>query len=101
MAGDDKQILRLMVDNKNAFRDLGIRRIGLFGSFVRGEQTDTSDVDLLVDFLPGRKTYRNLLGTADLAERLMGRDVEIVTIQSLSPYIVPFVEKEVRYVQVA
>jgi len=101
MAIDKQQILKLVTDNKQAFRDFGASRVGLFGSFVRGEQTENSDVDLLVDFLPGKKSYRNLLGVADLAEKLVGRDVEVVTPQSLSPYIAPYIEEDVQYVQTA
>ena len=75
--------------------------MGLFGSFVRGDQTESSDVDLLIDFKPGQKNYRNLLGTADLAEGLVGRRVEIVTVGSVSPFLAPYIEKEVEYVQTA
>lgn len=95
------QIFKLILDNKEAFRALGADRVGLFGSFVRGEQTENSDVDLLVDFLPGKKSFRNLLNIAGLAEKLVGRDVEIVTTQSMSPYIAPYIEREIEYVQTA
>jgi predicted nucleotidyltransferase len=99
MVNSKQQILSLINTNKQAFGGFGASKIGLFGSFVRGEQTDTSDVDLLVEFRPGQKNYRNLLGTADLAERLVGRKVEIVTLGSLSPFIAPYIEKEIEYVQ--
>lgn len=98
---DKQKIIQLVVENKQAFRDLGASRVGLFGSFARGEQNKDSDVDLLVDFLPEKKSYRNLLGVADLAEKLVGREVEVVTPQSLSPYIAPYIEKDVQYVQTA
>lgn len=99
MANDKQQILNLISENKQAFRNLGANKVGLFGSFVRGDQTSSSDVDLLVEFAPGRKSYRNLLGTANLAEKLVGRKVEVVTAGSLSPFIAPYIEKEVEYVQ--
>lgn len=101
MADNKQQIFKLILDNKRAFRDLGANRLGLFGSFVRGEQINSSDVDLLVEFLPGQKNYRNLLGIADLAEKLIGREVEVLTPQSVSPYIAPYIEKEIEYVQTA
>ena len=101
MANDKQQILSLIQSNKQAFRSLGTNRIGLFGSFVRGEQQQDSDIDLLVEFLPGQKTYRNLIGTADLAEKLVGRRVEVVTSDSISPFIAPYIQKEVEYVQTA
>lgn len=101
MADNKQQIFKLILDNKQAFSDLGANRVGLFGSFVRGEQIDSSDVDLLVEFLPGQKNYRNLLGIADLAEKLIGREVEVLTPQSVSPFIAPYIEKEIEYVQTA
>ena len=101
MADSKQQIFKLILENKQAFRDLGADRLGVFGSFVRDEQNKDSDVDLMVDFLPGQKNYRNFLGIADLAEKLMGREVEILTPQSLSPFIAPYIEREIEYVQTA
>jgi len=101
MVNNKQQILSLINDNKQAFRNFGASRIGLFGSFVRGDQTGNSDVDLLVEFLPGQKSFRNLMGTADLAEGLIGRRVEIVTSGAVSPYIAPYIEKEIEYVKTA
>jgi len=40
-------ILRFLGDHRDTLRTMGVRRIGLFGSFVRNEQSETSDVDLL------------------------------------------------------
>lgn len=101
MVNNKQQILNLISDNKQAFSNLGANKVGLFGSFVRGDQTGSSDVDLMVDFKPGQKNYRNLLGAAELAEELVGRKVEIVTTGSVSPFIAPYIEKEIEYVQVA
>jgi uncharacterized protein len=71
----------------------GVRRIGLFGSFARGAQKDTSDVDILVEF--EEPTFDNFLELAFFLEDLFGRRVELVTPDSLSPYIAPYVKKEV------
>jgi uncharacterized protein len=101
MVSSKQQILNLIVDNKQAFSNLGASRVGLFGSFVRGEQTGNSDVDLMIEFKPGQKNYRNLLGTADLAEGLVGRKVEIITAGSVSQFIYPYIEREIEYVEVA
>lgn len=100
MVNNKQQILSLIADNKQAFNSYGASRVGLFGSFVRGDQTDNSDVDLLIEFKPGQKNYRNLLGTAELAESLVGRKVGLVTIASMSPFIAPYIKKEVEYVQI-
>lgn len=79
----------------------GVNRVGLFGSCLRGEERADSDVDVLVDFAPGHKTLANLVGLADYLEALFHRRVELVTPESLSPYIGPHILREVQYAQIA
>lgn len=57
----------------------GVKRLGLFGSFVRGQQDDSSDVDLLVKSHTGRKTFDAFIQLAFFLEDLLGRPVELVT----------------------
>ncbi|MGB9872756.1 MAG: nucleotidyltransferase family protein [Anaerolineae bacterium] len=75
-----------------------MKRLGLFGSFVRGEVRPESGVDFWVEFEPGRKTFDNFMALAFLLEELLGRPVELVTPESLSPYIRPYIESELKYV---
>lgn len=79
-------------------KSFGVKSIGLFGSFVRSQGRLDSDVDILVEFDTGKRTYDNFIDTCFLLEDLLGRRVELVTIDSLSPYIKPYVLKEVEYV---
>ncbi len=83
-------------DELHAF---GVQRIGLFGSCLRGEQRNDSDVDVLVEFEPAERTLANLVRLGDYLENLFGRRVELLTPESLSPYIGPHILREVRYVQ--
>lgn len=78
---------------------LGVTRLGVFGSFVRDEPTPESDVDLFVEFAPGQKTFRSFSALADLLEDVLQRRVELVTPESLSPYIGPYILREVEYVE--
>ena len=94
-------ILKKISSQKEALRAFGIVRIGLFGSFIRGEATKKSDIDLLIEFDPAKKTYRNLMGTADYMEELTGKSVDIITPQSISPHLKPHILKEVKYVEIA
>jgi predicted nucleotidyltransferase len=82
-------------------RAFGVRRIGLFGSCLRGEQRPDSDVDVLVEFQPEQRKLTNLVQVGDYLESLFGRRVELLTPESLSPYIGPYILREVRYVQSA
>jgi hypothetical protein len=88
----------LIEEYEERIKALGVRRIGLFGSLVRGEQHKGSDVDLLVEFEPGQKTYDNFIQLSFFLEDLMQRRVELVTPESLSPYIGPHILNEVEYV---
>jgi hypothetical protein len=87
--------------NRERLQALGVRRIGLFGSFVRDEQGPDSDIDLLVEFAPRKKTFDNFMALSFLLEDLFGRKVELLTVESLSPYIGPHILKEVQYVTLA
>jgi hypothetical protein len=80
---------------------LGVVRIGLFGSFVRGKQTPASDIDILVDFDPSRHSFDNFMELSFFLEDLFGRKVELVTQESLSPHIGPRILREVENVSIA
>lgn len=75
-----------------------ISRLAVFGSTVRGETTKTSDLDLLIRLKPSNQ--RPTLGLFKLMEieenlkKKLGREVDLVTEDSLSPYIRPYVDKE-------
>jgi predicted nucleotidyltransferase len=92
------RIIHLIRESKARLNSLGVESIGLFGSFAKGNASPQSDVDILVEFDPGKKTYDNFIDTCFLLDELFGRKVELVTAESLSPYIKPYVIKEVEYV---
>jgi hypothetical protein len=98
MAQRKEDVLRTLSENRLRLEALGVKRVGLFGSFARGDQTPGSDVDLLVQFEPGRKTFDNSMQVAFLLEDLLQRRVELVTPEALSPHIGPKILAEVEYV---
>jgi predicted nucleotidyltransferase len=63
-----------------------VRVLKLFGSAARGEDRPDSDVDLLVEF-DGDKSLFDLIGLELELEQLLGRDVDLLTEPSLSPYL--------------
>ena len=97
---DIQHLRSLLEQQKDQLRDYGLRRVGIFGSQVRGEGTKTSDIDVLLDFDPKQKTYRNFYASTTFLERLFDRPVDAVTPQGLSPYIKPYIERETTYVQI-
>lgn len=68
-------------------RRLGVSRLALFGSVQRGAARPDSDVDVLVEFRAGEKTYRHFFALAELLEAQLGRSVELVTLEALSPFL--------------
>jgi hypothetical protein len=94
-------ILQTLATHKSQLADFGVRKIGLFGSYVRNEATENSDIDLLVDIQKEKKTFNNFLSLNYYLEGLFGKKVELVTIQSLSPYIGPHILKTVEYATIA
>jgi predicted nucleotidyltransferase len=77
-------------------RRLGVDRLALFGSVSRGRPRPDSDVDVLVSFVAGMKTYGRFLALAELLEEALGRSVELVTVESLSPILGPRILAEAR-----
>ena len=91
-----KEIISALEQNKDAFRELGVRELGLFGSFARGEQTDKSDVDFLVDL--ETKTFRSYMAVLNFLESLVGRKVDLVMKGTIKPIIRKRVLAETIYV---
>jgi predicted nucleotidyltransferase len=77
-------------------RRLGVRRLALFGSVLRNQARPESDVDVLVEFIPGEKTFDHFMALADLLESILEHPVEVVTTESLSPFIGPHILAEAR-----
>lgn len=75
-----------------------VNRLAVFGSTVRGEATPRSDLDLLIRLKPsGERPKLGLFKLMEIEEVLaekLGREIDLVTEDSLSPYIRPYVEKE-------
>ena len=77
----------------------GLTKIGIFGSFARGEQTRTSDVDVLVEFAEGHATLHNFVGLSDYLEALFKRKVDLLTVEGIDKYIRHHVESEVIWIE--
>ena len=94
-------IFKTIIDNKEVIKSFGVIQIGLFGSYVRGEQTSTSDIDFLVDIIKERKTLKNYIDFCDLLENLFKNNkIDIVSKKGLSEFIGPHILKEVNYVKI-
>jgi len=93
-----EHIVSLIQQHIEQIRAFGVKKLGLFGSFVRKEQQEDSDVDLLAEFEPDQKTFHNFIHLVFFLEDLFQRRVELLTTESLSPFIGPHILEEVEYV---
>ena len=89
-------IKQTLADNQKTLRKYGVKRIGLFGSYVRGTATAGSDIDFIVEL--ERLTFRDYMGLALFLEDLFKKDVDLVTATSIKPRLKPYIEKEIEYV---
>ncbi|MGA1842080.1 MAG: nucleotidyltransferase family protein [bacterium] len=93
----DNEIVKILKEHTDILKNYKVKRIGLFGSFTRGEQREDSDIDFLVEFeMP---SFDNFMDLVFYLEDLFGRKVELITSGSLSPYIQPYIEKEVKWLE--
>ncbi len=94
-----EDILAALKIYKPELSKFGVQTIGLFGSYIRNEQSEQSDIDLLIAFEPGKENYDNYMAAYDIIESIFEEEkVEIVTKNGLSPYIGPKILKDVMYV---
>lgn len=83
---------------KGELRELGVIKIGLFGSYARGEQSENSDIDILIEFEPDQENFDNYMSVYDeIEKRFTNEKIEVVTTNCLSPHIGPKILKEVTY----
>jgi len=73
----------------------GVIRIGLFGSAARGELSPESDIDLLVELDPQKATFRRYLELDEYLTKLFDRKIDLVTLDGISPYVLPYIQKDV------
>jgi predicted nucleotidyltransferase len=93
-----ESILELLKSNQSAFEKFGIAKIGLFGSYVRNEQTKNSDIDLIVEFENGKKNYSSFFYLSEYLENLLNNKVDLLTTKGISPHLKPSIDKETIYV---
>jgi predicted nucleotidyltransferase len=83
MKYNQSQILRILQDNGDRIRTFGVRRLALFGSATRDEQTEASDLDFLVEF--DQKTFDGYMGLKEFLEAQFGCPVDLVVREAVKP----------------
>ncbi len=95
----NRDIKVILQEHKNYLVEkFGVIEIAIFGSYARGEQMKDSDVDLIVDFKEGYKTFDNYMNLKFYLEELFGKKVDLVIKSAINPRIKPFIIEEAIYV---
>ncbi|AHJ11900.1 nucleotidyltransferase family protein [Sulfurospirillum multivorans] len=96
---DKKIILDYLAKNKEIFKEkYGVTKIGLFGSYVRNEQRDDSDIDIAVEMIEEKKTLRTFFGFKQEVELAFGKKVDLGIESTLKPIAKEYILKEIIYV---
>ena len=91
--------IQLIKDHRPEIRRrFWVERLGVFGSVSRGDETPTSDVDILVGFEEGKKTFDNFMDLKFYLEELLGREVDLITFESIHPLMRERILQEAVYV---
>jgi uncharacterized protein len=90
-------VLQKLEENRDAIRGFGVKRLGLFGSVARGEATEVSDLDFLVEL--EKKSFDTYMDLKDFLEEIFGCKVDLVMKEALKPRLREPILKETVYAQ--
>lgn len=90
-----KEIINVINAHESELKKFGVKKIGIFGSFVRGDATNDSDIDFLVEL--EHKTFDNYMDLKFYLENLFDRKIDLILSETLKPRLRSSIEKEVVY----
>ena len=91
------RIIKLINENNQKIKKFGVKRIGLFGSYATNNQKSKSDIDVLVEFEKGKKTFDKSMELKFYLEDLFGCNVDLVVREALKLEIKRNILKSVKY----
>jgi predicted nucleotidyltransferase len=97
----NKEIIKSSITrNREKIKLLGVDKLGLFGSYARGDAQDDSDIDILVVFSKKKKNFDNFMDLSFLLEDILEHKVDLITADSLSATLKSNILPEVEYFEV-
>ncbi|HOT47210.1 MAG TPA: nucleotidyltransferase family protein [Spirochaetota bacterium] len=92
------QILSVLQNNAEDLKiRFGVEKIGLFGSYARDDQSENSDIDILVQF--SEASFDHYMDLKFYLEKLYNHPVDLVLFDSIKPRMKPYIMDEVRFAQ--
>ena len=93
-----QEILRELSKNLTTWKEqYGVKRIALFGSYARGEQNDSSDIDVLVEFIKEAVTFDNYMDLKFDLEDLFQKKIDLVIFEDIKPALKPVTLWSAKY----
>jgi uncharacterized protein len=97
----NKEIIKSsLFHNKEKIKTLGVEKLGLFGSYARGDADPSSDIDIIVIFSQKKKNFDNFMDLSFLLEDILQKKVDLITPESLSENLKSNILPEVEYLEV-
>ncbi|MFB3887594.1 MAG: nucleotidyltransferase family protein [Thermodesulfobacteriota bacterium] len=98
-ASSIEEIVAYLRKNKRFFYDrFGVTQMGIFGSFARGEQTRSSDIDMIVEIERGKKNIHSFLQLKRFLEKELAKKIDMGFEDSLKPTVREKVKQKIIYV---
>ena len=91
---DIKKILQIYKPDLQ--HDFAVKSLGIFGSFARNEQSETSDVDILVEF--EKPIGLKFVDLADFLETILKTKVDLVSKNAVKPKLMAYINQDITYV---
>ncbi len=96
-----EHILKTLENNREQIKKFGISQVGLFGSYVRDEQTAESDIDILIDYQKGQMDFFKLIKFDSYLQHIFkNKKIDVVTKNGLSEFIGSYILNEVTYAKI-
>ena len=94
-----EEVVAYLKNNKRLFYDrFGVTRMGIFGSFIRDEQTRSSDIDIVVEIEKSRKNIHSFLQLKRFLEKELARAIDLGFENSLKPIVREKIKEQIIYV---
>ncbi|OFV67147.1 MAG: nucleotidyltransferase [Candidatus Syntrophoarchaeum caldarius] len=91
------EILKEIEEHRDVIRRFGVKRIGIFGSYTRGEENEESDIDILVEFEKDKKTFDSYIGLKLFLEDMYKKKIDLVISEAVKPKLRPYILGSVKY----
>ena len=91
------EIVEKLVRHRSEIENFGVEKIGIFGSLLKGETS--GDIDILISFKENEESFQNLMDLYYFLKETLNVQIDLVTTNALSPYIGPYILREVEYIE--